>query len=66
MLILSLTSYLDAFSNYLNMLSYLTMHLIIQLIHHWHTIIGPLVLDYISLNILTFVKDRNQPVLRRF
>ena len=46
-------------------LSYSTMLLVQQSIHHRFTFLGPLVLEFNLLNFLTLVVDRDQTVSRR-
>ena len=45
--------------------SYLAMLLEKQLIHHWYTLLDPLVQESASLNSLTLIVDRGQTVSRR-
>ena len=50
----------------LSELSYLAMHLAVQLEHHWFAHFGPLVLEVAPLKYPTPTTDRDQTVSRRF
>jgi hypothetical protein len=48
-----------------SILSYWTLRLAPQFIHHWYAHFGPLVLEAASLNFPTLMADRNRPVSQR-